>query len=283
MEYYLPDAPVTVVIPCFRCTKTIRRAVISVTNQTRKPVEIVMVDDASPDDTLNVLYELQREFPSWIKIIPSPKNLGPASARNAGWDVATQPFIAFLDADDAWHPKKIEIQYHYMLKHPRITLSGHGSRLLYDDSNPLNWKLDQASVQNINLSQLLLSNRFITPSIMVRREIPERFDVHQRYMEDHRLWLEIVSSKYLVVRLNVDLAAVYKPMYGASGLSSNLWSMEKAELFNYQYLYENKKISFFHCGFLQSFSLAKFFKRLVVVYLIRPLQAGKQLNSRRLK
>lgn len=266
------EASVSVVIPCYRCSSTLRRAILSIVNQTRKPSEIILVDDASPDETLKVLYELEREYSGWIKVVTSKINLGPAAARNAGWNLASQPFIAFLDSDDAWHPKKIEIQYHYMHKHPKISLSGHGSRVLRNDVTLLNWKLDQASVQSINLSQLLLSNRFVTPSIMVRAEISERFDEKQRYMEDHRLWLEIVSSKHSVVKLNIDLAAVYKPMYGVSGLSSNLWLMEKAELSNYLYLYENYKISLLHFGFLQGFSLVKFVKRLLVVYIFRRFQ-----------
>ncbi|MBC7511115.1 MAG: glycosyltransferase family 2 protein, partial [Ferruginibacter sp.] len=135
-------APVSVVIPCYRCTSTIRRAILSIAGQTRRPAEIILVDDASPDETLRVLYEIEREYSGWIKVISSKMNLGPAAARNIGWNLASQPFIAFLDSDDAWHPKKIEIQYYYMHKHPRISLSGHSSRLLRNEDNLLNWSLD---------------------------------------------------------------------------------------------------------------------------------------------
>jgi len=57
--------------------------------------------------------------------------------------------------------------------------------------------------------------------------------------------LEIVGSGLGAVKLDVSLAAIFKPMYGASGLSSNMWEMEKAELSNYQHLHKTGKLSFF--------------------------------------
>ena len=99
---------VSVVIPCFRCTGTIERAVASVAAQTRRPAEVILVDDASGDDTQKLLQKLSQHFePGWIKLVFLEQNVGAASARNAGWDQATQTYVAFLDADDAWHPKKI--------------------------------------------------------------------------------------------------------------------------------------------------------------------------------
>ncbi|MHB1099234.1 MAG: glycosyltransferase family 2 protein, partial [Burkholderiales bacterium] len=111
----LAKVPVSVIIPCYRCAETIARAVDSVLKQTLPPEEILLVEDCSGDDgnTLAVLHSLQQNNP-FIRVIPLAKNGGPAAARNAGWDAAKQPYIAFLDADDAWHPKKLEIQYSWM-------------------------------------------------------------------------------------------------------------------------------------------------------------------------
>lgn len=264
-------APVAVVIPCYCCTQTIRRAILSIAAQTLKPTEVILIDDASPDDTLEILRQIESEYGGWVKVIASQKNQGPGAARNLGWDLTSQPYIAFLDSDDAWHQQKIEIQYGYMRENSDIVLSGHQCRLLKDDDSFLNWKLEKFGIQFINQKQLLLSNRFVTPSIMVRADLNKRFHFDQRYMEDHRLWLEIASEGLPVVRLNVELAAVYKPMYGASGLSSNMWAMEKAEIKNYQYLYQQKKISFWSQIILLFFSVAKYIRRLLVVYFFRRL------------
>ncbi len=61
-------APVSVIIPCYRCASTIQRAVQSVSNQTQKPVEVILVDDASGDDTLAALHELAQQNSDWIKL-----------------------------------------------------------------------------------------------------------------------------------------------------------------------------------------------------------------------
>lgn len=259
-------APVSVIVPCYRCANTIERAIASVVAQTLRPTELLLVEDASGDGTLEVLLALQRRYEGWIRVIPLQFNAGAASARNAGWNATQQPYIAFLDADDAWHPKKIEIQYAYMRDHPTVVLSGHLCRQLpHDACVPHSWSIDAPSAQPVRWERLLLQHAFVTPSVMLHRIIPMRFTEGLRHMEDHRLWLEVVGAQLPVVKLQIELAAVYKPVYGASGLSADMWSMEKAELANFLYFYKQGKISPLLLPLLQCYSLAKFLRRLVIV------------------
>src|SRR2546427_9146273 len=106
-------APVSVLIPSYCCADTVARAVESAVEQTLTPAEIIMVDDASPDGgkTYCALKDLQQRFSrrTAIRIIRLERNGGPGAARNRAWEVASQPYVAFLDADDAWHPRKLEI------------------------------------------------------------------------------------------------------------------------------------------------------------------------------
>lgn len=119
-------ADVSVVIPCYRCSDVIERAVTSVWEQTLRPAEVILVDDCSGDGTVDTLYALQKKFPpNWIKVIELEQNSGPGEARNAGWAAASHSYVAFLDADDSWHPQKIEIQYSWMIEHPDVVLTGH--------------------------------------------------------------------------------------------------------------------------------------------------------------
>lgn len=264
-------APVSVVVPCYRCAATVARAVQSVAAQTQQPTELILVDDASGDATLQQLHALQAQYGAWIKVVSLQANAGAASARNAGWKLATQPYIAFLDADDAWHPQKIEIQYGYMRQHPDVALSGHLCRQSPEDAKgaiswPMTWMGD---VQEVTWSQLLLRHQFVTPSVMLKRDITPRFLEGARHMEDHRLWLEIVGLPLRSVRLEVELAAVFKAAYGASGLSADMWRMERAELANYQYFHDQGKLSMVQLFLLQAYSLVKFLRRLVIVRLLR--------------
>jgi len=259
---------VTVVVPCFRCAKTIQRAVDSIAQQTQKPVEVILVDDASGDDTLSILHAIERQHSGWIKVIELNKNQGAAHARNVGWSVATQPYIALLDADDAWHPRKIEIQYQFMQKNPQTVLCGHNVNIMLDNKLP-DWQLGQADVKYISKNFLLVSNTFVTPSVMLKREVTFRFDSTKRYMEDHLLWLQIVFDNQQVAKLNLALVAIYKQPYGVSGLSSHMWAMEKSELGNYWLLYKSKKIDFISVVMLYLYSLAKYLRRVILVSLRR--------------
>lgn len=261
-------APVSVVIPSYCCSKTIGRALASVAAQTMLPHEVLLVEDSSPDGgkTLEALHCLATRYGDIfeVKIIAMKENAGAASARNAGWAIATQPYIAFLDSDDAWHPHKIEYQYEYMRAHPGVALCGHSYRISRDSEEytNLSWS---ASVEHIGPLRLLLSNPFVTPSVMVKSGIPFRFMSGQRYTDDHLLWMEIVLAGLSVVRMSAPLALIHKALYGEAGLSSHMWAMEKSELRNYWHLHETGRIGLLMTMALMVFSLAKYVRRLVIM------------------
>ncbi len=262
--------PVSVVIPCFRCTSTIKRAMESVLRQTHPPAEIILVDDASSDGTLSILCEYKDSYPTQVKVISLIENSGAASARNAGWAIATQPHVAFLDSDDSWHTKKLEVQYAYMANNPETALCGHQWIMLSSDTgrSELPAKFAQARVRP---HHALFKNPFATSTIMMRRDLPFRFENKMRCSEDWLLWLRIVFAGLCAVRLETPLGCVYKPLYGSAGLSKNLWAMEKGELLCLEILYGERVINWLLYGVSVLFSLLKFFKRGVAVHVLRRL------------
>ncbi len=261
-------APVSVVIPCYRCAKTIRRAVASVAAQTLRPLEVILVDDASGDDTLAELESIAREHgDAWVRVIPLPANVGAGEARNAGWDAARGEFIAFLDADDAWHPRKVEIQYAFMRRHPEVALSGHLHRIRRSEA-ARHAEVGEVRETVISYRRLLLSNTFITPSAMIRRELPYRFAEGKRHMEDFLLWLTVAANGHRVVRLDAELAYIFKAPYGETGLSAELAAMEHAELDVYSRIRQQGQIGGAAHAILKTYSLAKFARRLVVARLL---------------
>lgn len=259
-------APVSVVIPCFRCASTIKRAIDSVVQQTQRPAEVILVEDGSGDNTLAVLQALAEPYSDWIKIIALPENQGLANARNIGWAAATQLYIAFLDADDAWHPQKIEIQTAYMKEHPEVTLSGHGHRIVEHSTALPDWQVQTGVERSFPKWSWLLSNKFVAPSVMVRRDVHQRFVPNRRYMEDHILWLEFICSGHIVTKLSAELAAIYKSPFGTAGLSSHLCAMEQGELSNYLHLYDKNYINLLQWFGLSVYSLLKFVRRLVIYW-----------------
>lgn len=260
-------APVSVVIPCYRCSATIGRAIESIAKQTQKPAEIILVDDASEDGTLSTLQEIARSYPDWLTVLQLKQNQGAASARNAGWAVASQPYIAFLDADDAWHPRKIEIQYAYMAAHPEVSLSGHHYRVIKQSDQQPDWEIGLWESQPISKWIMLISNRFTTPSVMLRRDVPNRFMPGKRHVDDHLLWLELICQGHKMVKLSAELVSIFKPLYGSSGLSAQLWLMEKGELDTYKRLYDETLINLAQWLGLSVYSLLKFVRRLLAYAL----------------
>jgi glycosyltransferase involved in cell wall biosynthesis len=258
------SAPVAVIIPCFQCATTIERAVRSVIEQTLIPAEIILIDDASGDHTWDVLCRLRDAYPMQVRLIRQETNRGAAAARNAGMRAATQSYLAFLDSDDAWHPNKIEIQYSFMKENLDVVLCGHRHRQLEPGAPLPDWAIGDYMVSPIYKARMLLSNRFVTPSAMLRRDTNLFFVEEQRHMEDHMLWLDVMFKGGRVTMLSADLAAIYKKPFGVSGLSSQMWHMERSELGNYLRLYRVKSISAPHFGFLTFYSLLKFLRRLLI-------------------
>jgi len=257
-------APVSVVIPCYRCQDTIRRSVDSVAHQTWRPAELILVDDGSDDATVDLLRALEREYDNnWLKVVLLAENRGPADARNAGWDAASQPFVCFLDADDTWHPNKVEIQLKYMLSHPEVAISGHRNRWI-QEGEPL-WTLPEVHrVTPLPRWRILLSNPFSTGTAMLRRDLPFRFKAGKRYSEDYLLWSEIICSGRKAVLIDLELLYLHKAPYGAGGLSGKLWSMEKGELETYWSLHAGKLISLPTFLALALLSICKYARRVAL-------------------
>jgi glycosyltransferase involved in cell wall biosynthesis len=258
-------APVSVVIPCYNCGKTIGRALRSVAAQTFPPQELILVDDASTDDSLNVIRNSGIFSPDWIRVIALAENKGPGVARNLGWEAARSPFIAFLDADDSWHPSKIELQYRWMRDNPSVSLTGH---FLACETKNTEWPRPLAlSATHVTKSQLLFFSPIRTQTIMVRRDEPLRFAERQRFSEDHFLLVNLASSGRSIVLLHVVLARIHKANFGAGGLSNNLWAMERDQLKNYLGLLQQRKIGVGLFALAAAWSLAKYFRRVALTRL----------------
>ncbi len=256
----MPD--VSVVIPCFRCSATVGRAVASALAQSQPPLEVILVDDASPDGTAAVLQQLARE--PRVRVISLARNGGAAAARNAGWDAARGELVAFLDADDTWHRRKLEIQQGFMRRRPEYLMTAH--RMVYE-GDPARVELagEDVPFTEIAFRSMLYRNWFHTSSVMLRRDVSQRFAPDKRYGEDRQLWLDIAAGGKRIARIDLPLVTIYKSLFGASGLSADLWAMEAAELATFRGLRRAGLISTPLLCALISWSLARFLRRLVLV------------------
>jgi glycosyltransferase involved in cell wall biosynthesis len=192
----MSDLTVSTVIPAYRAARTIGRAVDSVLAQTRPPVEILVVDDGSPDD----LAAAVQRFGDRVTLLRKP-NGGAASARNCGIEPARGDLIAFLDADDYWEPHKLERQLEVFARHPEVGLvagrffeerpGGPTRRVVgrarRDYDRPLTLAGEQA---------FTTATQVWTGTVIVRRSVLG----HRRFLpglepaEDRDLWVRLVGS-----------------------------------------------------------------------------------------
>jgi glycosyltransferase involved in cell wall biosynthesis len=252
---------VSVIIPTYNSGKSTIIAVKSVLIQTFTNWEIIIIDDGSTDDTFTIitifLQSLQPQERYKIQLYKQ-LNQGPSSARNKGIELAKGEFIAFLDSDDEWKENKLKIQLNYFEKDSDLFFCATAF-----GKKRIDKKLDY---KYISFSNLLFRNFFSTPTVIVKSILFKRFqfDIYQKYSEDYKLWLEI-AHEYKCIYVNSILAKnqYSKEDFGESGLSSNLWEMEKGELSNYLYLFKFRKIMFCKLLICCSNSLLKYFFRVV--------------------
>ena len=176
---------ISVVIPTYNSAKYIKEAIDSVLMQTLQPLEIIVVDDGSTDDTNSII----ASYTDLKKIIYIKKdNGGPASARNMGIKKSSGEFIALLDADDIWESDKLEKQV-LLFDNKDIGLV-YSRRLFLSDN-----RLDSGPLYSGNVTKNLLINNFITnSSVVIRKSICNQvgfFREEKRFfaIEDYDFWL----------------------------------------------------------------------------------------------
>jgi glycosyltransferase involved in cell wall biosynthesis len=160
---------VSVVIPSYNSARFIAQAIDSVLGQTAVPSQVIVVDDGSTDDTPACVarYGSQIEYVRQV-------NSGASAARNRGIAQSREPLIAFLDADDVWHPRKIETQVGVLTRRPEIGMLATAS---------FDWparRMPQVGVGRMDRPRivcwdaLVQRTSILTSSVVVRREIAAR-------------------------------------------------------------------------------------------------------------
>lgn len=237
-------------------------------SQSAWPEEIILVEDCSGDSgqTLALLEAIKSESrgETPIRILPLHENLGAGEARNAGWAVASQDFIAFLDADDTWHPRKLEFQLGWMLAHPHCVLTCHDTQVCTYEGPPplLNTELH---VQVVLWRRMLFINDIATRTVVLKRQIIHRFPDGVRYAEDYALWMRILLEGGSAMRLKLPLACSYKEEFGDGGLSAHLLEMHRSVLLCLDMLFRDSLISrrLYLVAFL--FEVLKYWRRILVI------------------
>jgi glycosyltransferase involved in cell wall biosynthesis len=177
---------VSAVIPSYNYGQYVCDAVQSALSQTYPHLEVIVVDDGSCDDTRQRL----EAFAGRIRYIYQ-QNKGLSAARNAGIRLAAGEWIALLDADDLWHPRKTEVQLKAILRLNRVGLIGSLPATVLENNLP-----PEPAVRRLSVRDFVLSTRTGPSGTLIRRECFDTvgfFDESLTSIEDRDMWLRVAA------------------------------------------------------------------------------------------
>ena len=216
------DSPkVSVIVPTYNRADRLERALNSIVSQTYQDFELIVVDDGSTDKT----YQLMKSFPK-AQYFYIKKNSGVSKARNVGLAFAKGELICFLDSDDLWKEKKIQIQSLWLE-------NNKDSQICYTDEI---WVRNGVRVNPMNRHRKYSGDIFrhclglciVSPSsVMIRAKLFDEignFDESLPACEDYDLWLRI-ASKYAFHFIEEPLIIKYGGH--SDQLSKKYWGMDR--------------------------------------------------------
>ena len=230
-----PEPLVSVVIPMYNCERYITKALSSVLEQSYKKLEIIVVDDGSLDGGRALVDKIDDHR---LRVVER-KNGGLAAARNTGINESKGELVAFLDADDWWYPRKIDLHVKHFQLTPGLGLSFAYSELVNENGETLSL-LQMGQLTNITAKDIYLKNPIGNGSSVVINKaiVPDAigsmttyspnalFDESLRQSEDIECWLRICLTTHWAMEGLPYILTCYR--INQSGLSANLDKQYKA-------------------------------------------------------
>lgn len=260
---------ISVIIPMYNSELTIERCILSVFAQDYKSsLEIIISDDGSSDNSVSIVENIIKNNNTGIDIyLIKQRNSGVSSARNAAIKIARNDLIALLDSDDAWFTNKLSRQI-YFLNEYKIDFIGS---IL--SNKPWNWYLFRRVniIFRITLVDLMFKFCFQPSTVLFKKEIIAKvglFNEEFKYAEEGEFFMRILNAGFKCYLLNEKLTIFgydNKHGFGDGGLSGNLKEMNKGEIRNHRYAFDNFNINFCTYFFARIFSYIKYIRRLMIV------------------
>lgn len=233
---------ISVIMPCYNMASYVADSIKSVIAQTYPHWELLIVDDASTDETVSII-ESYVQTDSRIRLAIKTQNSGIADTRNQCIQTAQGQFLAFLDADDIWHPEKLEKQLNFMLeKNVGFTYSTYD--WIDEEGNTLNRFIN--TIGNLDYETYLRNTIIGCSTVMVNKAIIGEVVVPKfRTSEDTATWLDILKKGYLAYAIDEPLVSYRIRRKSASSnkikAAADLWKVyrrhEKLPFFKATYYF----------------------------------------------
>ena len=221
---------ISVVIPSYNRKDFLKRSIDSAINQTKKPLEIIVVDDGSTDGT-ETMIKSDYDFVKFIK----QKNKGVSAARNTGIKVSIGEWVCFLDSDDEWKKDKLEKQINAMKSNPGYKFF-HSNEIWIKNGLRINQKKKHKKYGGDIFDKCLDMCRISPSSVMIDKTVFDEvgnFNENLVVCEDYELWLRI-CDKYRVFFIDEPLIIKHGGHQGQ--LSYSIESIENHRIKALEYL-----------------------------------------------
>lgn len=194
---------VSCIVPAFNSERYLAEAIDSILAQTHRPIEVIVVDDGSEDGTS----EITRRYGPPVRLVKQPC-LGPAATRNLGLRSAGGSFVAFLDADDLWHPEKLSRQIARFEARPELDVSVTHARMFWIDA------LRQEAQTHDSTTRTGAIPGYATTTVLARRALFDRIGDFNTglWFSDATDWFVRVTEAGAVLEL-MDDVLVYHRMH----------------------------------------------------------------------
>ena len=183
----------SIVMPLYNSERHVRDAIKSVQNQTLEEWELCITDDCSTDSSAEIVAEVAAKD-SRVKLFRQTNNQGAAAARNVSLENAKGRFVAFLDADDLWHPEKLEKQVSFMLQRD-VAFSCASYAVIGEDGCLLGRTVTMPEVSNL---EFYLANNYLqTVGIMADVTKVEKSLLRMPKMtrrQDAATWIQVLQA-----------------------------------------------------------------------------------------
>ncbi len=202
---------ISVVMPAYNAKEYINDAIKSVLEQTYSSLELIIVDDCSTDETLDIIRGFA-ETDKRVRFYENDKNIGVAMTRNRGMSHASGEWVAFIDADDMWYPEKLERQLSLALSETADVI--YCSYALVRGVDGVFIK-DYIVPRGTDYKEMLKENVMSASTVMLRREITEKYLFGDKFVhEDYVYWLSLVKSDFKCVGA-ADILSAYRVNRGS--------------------------------------------------------------------
>lgn len=189
---------VSVVMGIYNCEKTLKESMDSLLNQTYDSFEIIICEDGSKDNTLQIAKDYVQKYPKKIRLIQNETNRGLAYSLNKCIEVSTGEYIARMDADDIAYKDRLEKQMNYLETHPDCALVGSQAFLFNEEGI---WGVRKTKRDPLK-KDFLFGSQFIHPTIIIKKEILNQvgnYTVSKATLraEDYDLFMRLYAAGFV--------------------------------------------------------------------------------------